>query len=215
MPNFRTVLFDLDGTITDSAPGITACISHAYGVLDQPVPANLRAAIGPPLSVMLRLLGLPEDLHDAFVVAYRARYVAVGMFESRVYDGVAEAITQLGAAGLRLAVATSKPEPFAILILEHFGLADRFEFIAGAEMDQLNGRGLKADVIAHCLAHLPGVSAATAVMVGDRRHDVEGALEHGVTPIGITWGYGDHAELSGAGARLIVDTPGALVAAIV
>lgn len=212
-PGVETVLFDLDGTISDSAPGIVASLEHAYAALEIEAPTDLRSKIGPPLPVMLAELGLPVRVHEEFIAAYRGRYTTIGLFENTVYDGIPETLDSLEEAGIRLAIATSKPELFAVRILEYFGLADRFEFIAGASMDQ-SGRGRKADVIEHCLAHLPGAVSATTIMVGDRHHDIEGAAEHAIRAIGITWGYGSCAELVHAGAMAVIDVPAQLIAAI-
>ncbi len=202
------VLFDLDGTLSDSAPGIVASMVHAFEVLGLDVPHHLDWTIGPPLLTVFRELGLPEPLIPAAVDAYRERYSTVGLFENEVYDGIEELLGELSDRGTRLAIATSKPEPFAIRILERFSLSKYFEVIAGATLD--GSRGLKADVVAHAIAQLPGFDPASALMVGDRHHDVEGSAEHGVSCVGVLWGYGTRHELESAGAWALAASPAEL-----
>ena len=171
------VLLDLDGTLTDSAPGILTSVRHAYGALRLPVPAEpvLRGFVG-----------------------------------HAVYPGIPECLTALRGAGLRLAVATSKPEPMAWRIVEHFGLdahLDRgLDDVFGATLD--GTRSTKADVVAHALASLD--AARRVVMVGDREHDVLGAAAHRVPCVGVAWGYARPGELAAAGATAVVGTPAGL-----
>jgi phosphoglycolate phosphatase len=210
------VLLDLDGTLTDSAPGIIACIRYALDGLGQPVPddAVLRGFLGPPLAVTFgQGLGLPPEMVDAAIEKYRERYHDVGLFENAVYPGVVDALSALGAQS-DLAVATSKPTYSATRILEHFGLADRFAFIGGADL--AGERHDKAAVIAHTLDELAarGVDAPgdRVVMVGDREHDVHGARTHGIDTVGVLWGYGSAEELTAAGAVTLARTPADLPA---
>lgn len=212
LPRWPVVLFDLDGTLTDPQIGITRCLAHGLAAVGMPVadPASLRPYIGPPLIEGFGAMGVPVDRIDDAITAYRERFVTVGMFENALIDGIDELLGALGAAGARLAVATSKPEPFAITILEHFGIAGAFEVIAGATLD--NRRRHKEDVIAHALDSLAYPDPADAVMIGDREHDVHGAREHGVASIGVLWGYGSSGELDDAAADEIVDTVEALQA---
>ncbi len=210
---FDVALFDLDGTLSDSAPGIVASLEHAFVGLELPVPGNLLRSIGPPLPVMLEQLGVPVELHDSFIDAYRSRYATIGLFENELYEGIADVVSALSANGVALAVATSKPEPYAVRILEYFGLSRLFDVIAGATLD--GTRGAKADVIAHCLAQRSPVASDRIIMIGDRHHDIRGAAHHGIRAIGVTWGYGDQPELVAAGARWVVDRPDELVDLIV
>lgn len=205
------VLLDLDGTLTDSAPGIIACIRYALDGLGQPVPDDvvLRGFLGPPLAVTFgQGIGLPPDLVDAAIEKYRERYHDVGLFENAVYPGVVDALSALGTQSV-LAVATSKPTYSATRILEHFGLADRFAFIGGADL--AGERHDKAAVIAHTLDELAarGVFAPgdRVVMVGDREHDVHGARVHGIDTVGVLWGYGSAEELTAAGAVTLAQAP--------
>ena len=204
------VLFDLDGTLTDPQVGITRCLAHGLAAVGHPVtdPAALRAFIGPPLIEGFAAMGVPDDRIEHAIAAYRDRFVHVGMFENALIDGVAQLVRALLDTGTRLAVATSKPEPFAIEILEHFEIADAFEVIAGATLD--NRRRHKDDVIAHAIDSLAYPEAADVVMIGDREHDIHGARAHGLASIGVLWGYGSLGELREARADTIVDTVDAL-----
>jgi len=207
------ILFDLDGTLTDSSPGFIASIRHALLKLDHPVPpdAEIQGYIGPPLEATLAsLLGSDSAEHLAAGIAhYRERYGRQGLFENSVYPGIPEALALLRDAGATLFVATSKPHVFACRILEHFGLQPYFKAIYGSELD---GRlSNKAELIAHLLA-AESLAPAVTFMVGDRLHDVRGALANGVTPIGILWGFGSQAELVEAGAQLFCHHPSQLQA---
>jgi phosphoglycolate phosphatase len=207
-------LFDFDGTIADSALGIVRCMEHAFGLLDVPMPASTDNMIGPPLAMMFERAGLPSALSAEAIRLYRQRYDEVGVFEADVYEGVRPMLSVLAEAGVRMAIATSKQEPAARRMLAHFELASSFEFIGGASLD--GRRAAKADVIAYVLDAVGGVGVVEGLggrvtMVGDRDHDVLGAAAHGLPCIGVTWGYGSAAELSSAGAEVVLDHPSAVV----
>ncbi len=181
------VLFDLDGTLTDSAEGVVASFRHALGELGAPVPEGdlVSRIVGPPMHVtMADLVG---DRAGEAMTAYRADYTTRGWAMNRTFDGVPELLADLRSAGVRLAVATSKSEPIARRILEHFCLDGFFEVIAGASPDGV--RSAKADVVAHALAQLTPLPTRV-LMVGDRSHDVEGAAQHGIDTVVVDWGYG-------------------------
>jgi phosphoglycolate phosphatase-like HAD superfamily hydrolase len=188
----QLVIFDLDGTLTDSAAGVVASFRHALAAIGaEPPPGDLAArVVGPPLAQTMVTLGLGDRAEEA-VAAYRADYTSRGWAMNALYDGIADLLEDLRAAGTRLAVATSKSEPAARRILDHFGIGGHFEVIAGADGD----RTAKADVLAHALSQL-GPLPQTVLMVGDRIHDVEGAALHGIDTIVVEWGYGasDFAE---------------------
>jgi phosphoglycolate phosphatase len=212
----EAVLFDLDGTLTDSAPGLVSCIGYALDELgiEPPDAETMRTFLGPPLWVTFRdHFGLDEEQVVRAIELYRERYHDTGMFENTVYDGIRDTLQALRDANIRMAIATSKPEYSATRILEHFDLAQYFEFIGADDLE--GSRASKTKVIAHVLANT-GLDpiAQRMIMVGDRRHDVEGAASHGIDTIGVLWGYGDHAELANAGARVIVANPVALTAAL-
>jgi phosphoglycolate phosphatase len=204
------VLLDLDGTLMDSAPGITASAAHAYRELGLPVPdaATLRSFVGPPITDSFPSHGVPPERTGEAVAAYRAIYTNGGMFDAAVFDGVPDALRALRAAGCTLAVATSKPEVFAQPICERFGLTPLLDAVFGAPLDEATST--KADVIERALATLdvprPGTPGAGPVlMVGDREHDVHGAAVHAVSCLGVTWGYAPDGELERAGAVGLVD----------
>jgi phosphoglycolate phosphatase-like HAD superfamily hydrolase len=184
----QLVLFDLDGTLTDSARGIVSSFKHALAEVGAAVPDGDLAGriIGPPMHHTLGAMGLGDRTADA-VAAYRADYTTRGWSMNSLFDGIPGLLADLRAAGVRLAVATSKAEPTAHRILEHFGLADHFEVIAGASVD--GSRAAKADVVAHALAMLAPLPERV-LMVGDRSHDVEGAAAHGIDTVVVDWGYG-------------------------
>ena len=212
VPRWPIVLFDLDGTLTDPQVGITRCFAHALGAVGQPVddPSTLRPLIGLPLIEAFTQLDVPASRIDEAIAAYRDRFVTVGMFENALIDGIDTLLRVLGVAGARVAVATSKPEPFARTIVEHFGIADAFEIVAGATLD--NRRRHKEDIIAHAIDSLGHPDPSAVVMIGDREHDVYGARAHGLTSIGVLWGYGSVGELRDASANHIVATVDELTA---
>jgi len=176
-----------------------------------PPPAELERFIGPPLRDGFReLLGEPTQARVARAVElYRQRFATVGMFENRVYDGIPECLESLARTGRRLYVATSKPTVFAARILEHFGLARYFHGVLGCELD--GRRSAKREVIADLLAG-ERIPVSAAVMVGDRRHDIEGARANLLVAVGVSWGFGGRGELETAAADAVVDTPGELAA---
>ncbi len=204
----KIILFDLDGTLTDPALGITKSVAYAldaYGVAYESLD-TLQPFIGPPLrEQFMKYTGFDVETGEKMVKKYREYYSVTGIYENRVYDGIPEMLEKLKAAGKTLAVATSKPEKFANIILEHFDIAKYFHLCAGANMD--NTRTNKAEVIEYALSEL-GVSDKkdSVVMVGDRMHDINGAKKNGLSSIGVTFGYGSKEELSECGADIIVDT---------
>jgi phosphoglycolate phosphatase len=212
------VLLDLDGTLSDSAPGITRSLQHAFVACgyEPPTAEQVRTVIGPPFEIGLPTLGIHLADLDRVVAAYRHRYEDVGLFENTVYPGIAEMLDELRAAGHTLSLATAKPEDTARRIIEHFGFSSYFEVQAGATNDVGVGRRTKAQVIDYALIQL-GLTPAllgNVVMVGDRDHDVEGAHLNGIECVGVTWGFGSSDELESAGAAVIVDTPGEVAAAV-
>lgn len=213
MTIFKTALFDLDGTITDSGTGIMNAIRYAvkkYG-LEEPEEAVLRSFIGPPLKEQFRkVFGLHEDEGRRMVALYREYYGEKGIFENSVYDGVPEMLDTLKESGVRILMATSKPEKYARIIAEHFDFAKYFDFIGGARMD--GTRTVKDEVIEYVL-EISGIcekERASAVMIGDRSHDIIGAEKCGLHSMGVLYGYGSRDELEAAGAELIVETPKAI-----
>ena len=200
---FHNILFDLDGTLTDSGPGIMTSGRYALEHLGIPCPEEqvLRTMVGPPLTTSFARFGVPENRIEEAILLYREKYNNQGAkYENEVYPGMEEALQALRDAGCKLYVATSKPEPLARDILEHFGLDVYFEYIAGATMDR--SRETKADVLRYLLERIE--CAESTLMVGDTSFDVLGALELGLPCLGVAWGYGDVQEMREAGAVEIV-----------
>jgi phosphoglycolate phosphatase len=209
----RLVLFDLDGTLVDSTPGIWASIRVAAAELGlpEPTPGQLRSMVGPPLEDgFAGAFGLSGDDVDRAVAAYRTHYRAGAMFDAHVYPGIPELLSGLRADGAVLAVATSKPELFAVRVLERTGLLDAFAGVHGATLD---GRIRHKDqVVAAALAAHP--DGERPVLIGDRSHDVLGAAAHGLPCIGAGWGPAPPGELAAAGAAVVVATPAEVPAAL-
>lgn len=200
-----SILFDLDGTLTDSGEGIINCAAYALEMLGLPVPPRetMGIFVGPPLQDTFQSFGVPAEQAEEAVRIFRSRYVPIGKFENKPYDGIREVLDDLIRQGHRLYVATSKPECTTLEILDHFDLSRYFTKICGATLDGV--RSSKSQVIA-CLLD-SGVSREEAVMVGDTAYDVLGAASHGIPAIGVAWGYGCVADMKKAGAAAIADTP--------
>lgn len=208
MLTYPTVLIDLDGTLVDSAPGIVSTIAFTLKEMGKEVPPmkDLVRWVGPPLPESFRTRGhMADDEADEAVRVYRARYLDVGVYDAKLFEGVAGLLMGLKNAGAHLAIATSKPTTPATIMLEHFTLSDFFDVIACAADDET--RGKKEEVVEDALAGLNarGVDTTSAIMIGDRIHDVEGAAVHGLDTIMVRWGYGGPAEW--AQAHRVVDTP--------
>lgn len=209
----RVVLFDLDGTISDNSEGISTGIVKAlehFGLhIDN---AEAATHIGPPLRVVFPQLGISPDEVETAVQVYRSYYDELGWAQNVLYPGIADVLEAVAATDRVVATATSKPDVSATRILERFGLVDHFEYIGAATLD--GTRDHKHDVVAHTLDVL-GAHADEAVMIGDRRHDVEGARQVGVTAsIGVAWGFADEGELEQAGASLVVTDAAQLASAL-
>lgn len=208
MLTYPTVLIDLDGTLVDSAPGIVSTIAFTLKEMGKEVPPmkDLLRWVGPPLPESFRTRGhMADDEADEAVRVYRARYLDVGVYDAKLFEGVAGLLMGLKNAGAHLAIATSKPTTPATIMLEHFTLSDFFDVIACAADDET--RGKKEEVVEDALAGLNarGVDTTSAIMIGDRIHDVEGAAVHGLDTIMVRWGYGGPTEW--AQAHRVVDTP--------
>ena len=205
---YTTMLFDLDGTLTNPGLGITNSVAYAlkkYGI-DVKDRTELYKFIGPPLLNSFQdYYGFSEEQAVQAVEYYREYYQKTGIYENYVYEGIPELLKELTAEGITLLVATSKPEPFARLIMEHYHLAEYFTYIAGATMDNKT-RVKKADVIRYAMQNCEAEDKEKLVMVGDRKHDILGAKEVGIDSIGVLFGYGDREELEQAGATYIAET---------
>jgi phosphoglycolate phosphatase len=211
----RHLFFDLDGTLTDPAPGIGACFLHSARALGHTAltEASVRRYIGPPIREAFgEILGTRdvERIEEALRI-YRERFSTIGLFENAVYPGVPDALARLCAAGHSLSIVTSKAAVYAERIVDHFGLRRFTPRVYGAELS--GERSTKAELVAHALAG-ERLAPAQACMIGDREHDVLGAKAHGVATIAVTWGYGSRSELEAAGADQLVDTLEQLIAAV-
>ena len=200
----KTILFDLDGTLTDSGEGIINCVIYALERFGLPIPSreSLRFFVGPPLHESFIKQGVPADRAEEAVAVYRERYVPTGMFENTPYPGVRELLETLKTEGHTLYVASSKPEWMCVEILKHFELDKYFSMICGATMD--TSRTNKEAVIEYLIRE--NGRADNMVMVGDTKFDVIGARAHGIPCIGVSWGYGSAEEMQAAGAASIADT---------
>ena len=206
------ILIDLDGTITDSIPGILRCLREALPTLDMQDVSDgeLQTWLGPPLRVtLLERYGRSEEDLDRFVQAYRAVYFGGGEYEFTVFPGMAELIADIAASDSHLVLATAKPIESATRVLTRAGLVDHFDFISGTELDLM--RQDKPSIIRH---GVEGVGLTleenSAVMIGDRREDILGAQHHGIPSVGVLWGYAEDGELEGAGATHLVAYAGEL-----
>lgn len=201
---FSAILFDLDGTISDSAPGILESMTHTFRTVGVPVPdqATLMSFVGPPILDTFRdAMGMDEAQADHTLAVYREHYLSHGALDSQMFPGIDVVLHTLHEAGLPISTATSKPETPATYILEHYGLTGDIDIITGASDDEV--RSAKADVVEEALRRLDarGFDISRPVLVGDRLHDVEGAAAHGVPTIFAEWGYGSPAEAQGTIAQ--------------
>lgn len=213
--NFEILLFDLDGTLTDSAEGILNCAGYALEMMGitETDRVKLMRFVGPPLvDSFTEFYGMSKEDALKAVAIYRERYPRKGIFENRVYDGIPEMLDRLKRGGKRLAVATSKPETYALRILEHFSLREYFEVVTGAELS--GERNNKSEVIDECLKRLGNPDKAKVLMIGDRRQDINGAKACGVKCAGVRFGYAEENELEKAGADFIFASPSELAEAI-
>ena len=208
MKNYSTVFFDLDGTLVDSGEGVRNSVEYAlkkFGI-EVENKDSLSCFIGPPLTVSFKTFyGFDDENADRGVAYYREYYKDKGIFEGYVYDGIEETLKRLKDAGKRVMVATSKPEEYAKRVLEKFGIAKYFDFIAGATMDEKT-RANKIEIMQYAFDSC-GASPSDTIMVGDRLFDIEGAKHFGMECIAVLFGYGSYEEFKQYGAEYIVETP--------
>ncbi|MDO4413501.1 MAG: HAD-IA family hydrolase [Erysipelotrichaceae bacterium] len=204
MSRYTAALFDLDGTLTASAEGIIKSFRYAFEKMNLPLDEtrDLSVVIGPPLKGSFAAFGVPEERLDEAVTAYRERYNTIGKYENEPFEGIRELLGRLKEAGVKLYVATSKPEAMALDILNHFDLVKYFDEIAGATLG--DSRSSKKDVILYLLnkTEIKG----NTVMVGDTAFDIIGAREAGIEAIGVSWGYGTIESMREAEPLAIVNT---------
>ena len=209
---FHAILFDLDGTLTDPGIGITNSVAHAlrrFGITP-PKREALFPFIGPPLKESFaKFYGFSPEMQLLAVRYYREYFAERGIFENRVYPGVPETLSRLKKEGITLGVATSKPDHFARIILDHFGLAPYFDLFSAATMAET--RTAKGEVIRYALSNLPGAEKMRVLMVGDRENDILGARENRIVSAGVLYGYGSREELQNAGADYLIERPEELI----
>jgi phosphoglycolate phosphatase len=206
------IVFDLDGTLTDSKPGLFASLRHMHAVLEweQPTDEALQAWLGPPVAQSLQEAGHDEETIERALSAFRDR-LETGLLESSLYPGIDALLAGLDGTGRPLAVATFKVQPDARRVIDHYGLGHRFRGVHGRSSELLGHS--KAAVIEQAVASI-GLDASDVVMVGDREHDIASAAELGIRGIGVAYGYGSRAELEAAGAWRVVDSVDELRAAL-
>lgn len=199
----KHLLFDLDGTLTDSGEGIIRCAQETLAHFGMEVPdyGDMRHVVGPPLRDSLVRLGIGEEDMAEAIEFYRLAYLDHGQYQNYPYPNIENLLRQLRTDGYRLYVATSKPETMARYILEYFHLSQYFEIICGSTLD--GARITKSEVLRHLLKSLP--AGETAIMIGDTIYDVEGANEVGIPCVGVAWGYGDFAQMRAAGAVAVAE----------
>ncbi len=208
---YSTILFDLDGTLTNPKEGITKSIQYALnkmGVVENDI-EKLTTFIGPPLlTSFMDYYNFTEQEAEQVLQFYRERFAVTGLYENKVYAGIEGLLKQLKQSNYRLAVATSKPTVFAMQILNHFKLSEYFEVIVGSELD--GTRSAKGGVISEVFKQMNIQDKAQCVMIGDRKHDLIGAKENGIDSIGVTYGYGSLSELEEADATYIIHSVSSL-----
>ncbi len=201
---YKYILFDLDGTITESAPGImnSARYALAHFGIEAPPAEKLRKFVGPPLfESFTQMFGIPVERATEAIDTYREYYAQKGIFENEVYEGIEQMLVALRESGRVIALATSKPEVYAKKILAHFNLDKYFDEICGIPLE--DEKMTKSQVIATCLEKLGSPDKSQVLMVGDRDYDVVGAKNYGIDCMGVLFGYGDREELEKAGAVMI------------
>lgn len=204
--NYDAVLFDLDGTLTASHPGVIRCVTEALHDLGQPIPPDeiLKKFIGPPLqSSFSKYCGLNEEQCHLAVNAFRKRYNSQGVFENTVFPGILELLIDLRESGAKVITATSKPQTTAEIVLSHFNLLEKMDFVSGAFLDERPHK--KADLIQKALDQFD-ISPENAVMIGDTKFDIIGASSVGTDFIGVLFGYGTQEEMQDEGAVKFANT---------
>ncbi len=203
---YDTMIFDLDGTLTDPKEGITRCVQYALAKMgiDEPDADRLIPYIGPPLAYGFKTFhGIDDARIPDAIAAYRERFVAKGMMENKLYAGIPQLLDALGQRGVRLVLATSKLEPYAVRILEHFALLPHFQFVAGSLHD--GSRAEKGAVIAHVMETL-ALHPASTLMIGDTKFDIIGARENGLDSVAVSYGYGSWPETLAQEPTFVCDT---------
>lgn len=204
---YNTIMFDLDGTLTDTGEGITNAVTYALGKFGIKVndKTELYKFIGPPLKDSYKnFYGFNDEQVKLGIKYYREYYSEKGLYQNRIYDGIENLLKKLYDDGRTIVTATSKPEEYAVKIIEKLGIAKYFKYIAGADMQ--GTRISKSDVIKYALEHCKVSDFSEVLMIGDREFDVKGSAKFGIDCVGVLFGYGNFDELKNAGAKYIVNT---------
>ena len=204
---YKYLLFDLDGTLTNPAEGITNSVAYALNKFGINVEdkRTLYKFIGPPLvDAFSEYYGFSKEDSEKATAFYRETFRVTGLYQNMVYDGVAEMLEALKSKGKKLVIATSKPEEFTMKILKHFDLLRYFDFVAAATFDAT--RNSKDKVIAYALENIDIKDKSKVVMIGDRHHDIDGAMDNSIDSVGVLWGFGSREELETAGATYIAES---------
>lgn len=209
---YKNILFDLDGTLVESHYGITNAVKESllqFNIIENDM-SKLLTFVGPPLyDTYKSLYGIEGENYIKALDSFHAYYRAKGIYEAKIYKGIKESLGALKEKGYRLFVATSKPEPEARRVIEHFELGKYFDFVGGSDGDHGTSRDSKAAVIRYVLEE-NGIAAGNSIMIGDRKHDIIGSKANNMMSIGVLYGYGDYEELSDAGADYIIEKTGEL-----
>ena len=209
MKKYTTILFDLDGTLTDPGEGIINSVEYAlnkYGI-EVEDKKSLCKFIGPPLLVSFSTYyGFNEEKSREAIEIYREYYKDKGINECKLFDGIKELLEMLKKSNYKVALATSKPEHFAHIVLQNYDIHKYFDFIGGASMDEKT-RYTKEHVIEYVLSNIEETDRSKILMIGDRCFDINGAKAYNLDSVGVTFGYGTKEELEEAGATYIVNTP--------
>lgn len=205
--SWKYILFDLDGTVTDSCSGIINCVKYALEAFGKPIPSEeeLLQFIGPPLvDSFQNVIGMSSEEAVEATAKYRERYGTVGLFENALYEGMDKVLAGLKEKGYLVALATSKSEEYSVRILEHFGIKDYFDEIVGSTLD--GKRNQKADVIKEVFRRMQITEEMKeqVIMVGDRKHDILGAKSCGIASLGVYYGFAPEHELEECGADYII-----------
>ena len=206
MKKYKHIIFDLDGTLTDPGLGITNSIMYSlrkFGIeAERP---ELYKFIGPPLRESFNLyFGFDKDQAEQAVVYYREYFSENGIYENEIYPGISDLLEELNRQNRKLYIATSKPQEYSIRILEHFDILKYFDFVSGSNMD--GSMSAKSDLIERIIPLINNSELIDAIMIGDRRYDIEGAKHHGIDSAAVLYGYGERSELEEAQPVYLIDS---------
>jgi phosphoglycolate phosphatase len=206
MKKYKHIIFDLDGTLTDPGIGITNSIMYSlrkFGI--EAERSELYKFIGPPLRESFSLyFGFDKDQAEQAVVYYREYFSEKGMYENEIYPGINDLLAELSLQSRKVYVATSKPQEYSLLILEHFGILKYFEIVSGSNMD--GSMSAKSDLIERIIPHIDSDELVETIMIGDRRYDIEGAKHHGIDSAAVLYGYGERSELEDVNPTYLIET---------